>query len=96
MFCYGKKESWYRRLVPSGMLPALELDGQLYTESDRILLTLERYFGALGSSMEDPGVQALRQLERLLFRAWCAWLCTPGLGAAEELRAQTKIGRAHV
>ena len=34
MFCYGKKESWYKRKVPSGMLPALELDGQIITFSD--------------------------------------------------------------
>ncbi|MEB3160237.1 MAG: glutathione S-transferase N-terminal domain-containing protein, partial [Synechocystis sp.] len=31
MFCYGEKEAWYKKLVPSGMLPALELDGQFYT-----------------------------------------------------------------
>ena len=41
MVCYGEKESWYRRLVPSGMLPALALDGRLITESDRILEALE-------------------------------------------------------
>ena len=23
MFCYGEKEAWYKRKVPSGMLPAL-------------------------------------------------------------------------
>ncbi|MEM9157273.1 MAG: glutathione S-transferase N-terminal domain-containing protein, partial [Cyanobacteria bacterium P01_F01_bin.33] len=34
MFCYGQKERWYKRLVPSGMLPALELDGRIITESD--------------------------------------------------------------
>ena len=31
MFCYGEKEAWFKRLVPSGMLPALELDGRLIT-----------------------------------------------------------------
>lgn len=29
MFCYGQKEDWYKRKVPSGMLPALELKGTL-------------------------------------------------------------------
>jgi glutathione S-transferase len=77
MFCYGEKESWYKRKVPSGMLPAVELDGRLITESDNILLALERTFGALGAGMEDPTVLPLRQLERLLFRAWCNWLCRP-------------------
>jgi glutathione S-transferase len=77
MFCYGEKESWYKRKVPSGMLPAVELDGRLITESDNILLALERTFGALSAGMEDPAVLPLRQLERLLFRAWCNWLCRP-------------------
>ena len=27
MFCYGKKESWYRHIAPSGMLPALDSPG---------------------------------------------------------------------
>lgn len=77
MFCYGEKESWYKRKVPSGMLPALELDGRLITESDDILMALERSFGPLTHSMEDARVIPLRRLERLLFRAWCSWLCYP-------------------
>ena len=43
MFCYGEKERWYKQVVPSGMLPALELDGRLYTESDVILQALEGF-----------------------------------------------------
>lgn len=84
MFCYGKKESWYKRKVPSGMLPALELDGRLITESDDILIALERAFGPLGWSMMDPQVMPLRRLERLLFRAWCSWLCYPTRSPREE------------
>ena len=75
MFCYGEKESWYRRKVPSGMLPAIELDGRVITESDDILIALEQAFGPLGLGMKHPAVLPLRQLERLLFRAWCSWLC---------------------
>ncbi|MCS5693476.1 glutathione S-transferase [Cyanobium sp. FGCU-6] len=87
MFCYGEKEDWYRRRVPSGMLPAIELDGRLVTESDRILEVLEASFGSLGPGMNDPRVLPLRRLERLLFRAWCQWLCQPlGAGAAERAR----------
>jgi glutathione S-transferase len=82
MFCYGEKEAWFRNLVPSGMLPALSIDGQMITESDVILLALERSFGLLGGangrSIQDPEVLLLRQLERDLFRAWCSWLCYPG------------------
>jgi glutathione S-transferase len=84
MFCYGEKESWYKRKVPSGMLPALELDGRMITESDDILIALEREFGVLGWGMRDPQVLPLRQLERLLFRAWCNWLCRPASSAQEE------------
>jgi glutathione S-transferase len=86
MFCYGEKESWYKRKVPSGMLPAVEIEGRIITESDDILIALERAFGALGAGMEDSAVRPLRQLERLLFRAWCAWLCRPANSDREEQR----------
>lgn len=75
MFCYGQKEDWYKRKVRSGMLPAIELDGRIITESDDILIALETVYGSLGAGMKDPEVLPLRWLERLLFRAWCAWLC---------------------
>jgi glutathione S-transferase len=84
MFCYGEKEAWYKSKVPSGMLPALELDGRIITESDDILLALERVFKPLSRGMEDPLVMPLRRLERLLFRAWCAWLCRPLRSQREE------------
>jgi glutathione S-transferase len=86
MFCYGEKESWYKRKVPSGMLPAIELEGRLVTESDDILIALEQAFGPLGLGMEAPTVLPLRQLERLLFRAWCTWLCYPSSSASQEQR----------
>ena len=73
MFCYGDKEPSYKRLVPSGMLPAMKMDGRIITESDDILLALEREYGALGKPME--AVRSYRQLERQLFGVWCAWLC---------------------
>ncbi len=86
MFCYGEKENWYKRKVPSGMLPALELDGRIITESDDILIALEREFKPLGWGMEDAIVIPLRKLERLLFRAWCSWLCYPARSEKEETR----------
>ncbi|KJH69566.1 glutathione S-transferase family protein [Aliterella atlantica] len=84
MFCYGQKESWYKRKVPSGMLPAIELDGRIITESDDILIALEQVYQPLGLGMKHPKVLPLRQLERLLFRAWCAWLCYPTSSARQE------------
>ena len=91
MFCYGEKESWYQRKVPSGMLPALELDGRIITESDDILLALEREFQPLVWSMEDPTVISLRRLERLLFRAWCSWLCYPRRSPRDDQFHQEKF-----
>lgn len=84
MFCYGQKEAWYKQKVRSGMLPAVELDGRLITESDDILLTLETVFGPLGWGMQDERVLPLRRLERLLFRAWCNWLCYPTRSEKDE------------
>jgi glutathione S-transferase len=84
MFCYGEKESWYRQKVPSGMLPAIELDGKVITESDDILIVLEQAFGSLSLGMTDPQVLPLRALERLLFRAWCSWLCYPASSDRQE------------
>jgi glutathione S-transferase len=87
MFCYGEKERWYKQKVPSGMLPALELDGRMITESDDILMALERAFGPLNQSLVAPAVMPLRQLERLLFRAWCLWLCYPNRSARQDRNA---------
>ena len=82
MFCYGEKERWYKRIVPSGMLPALKLDGQIITESDVILAALEGAFGSLGAPF--TAITEQRRLERRLFGAWCEWLCYPSSSSAEE------------
>jgi glutathione S-transferase len=91
MFCYGEKEAWYKRKVPSGMLPAVELDGKIITESDDILIALERVFGPLQFAMDDPRVTTMRRLERLLFRAWCNWLCYPARSPRDDQAAREKF-----
>ena len=91
MRCYGSKEPWFLDVVPSGMLPALDLDGRLITESDDILLALESRFGPLGMPMNSAEGLRLRQLERLLFQAWCLWLCRPGLGKWADQRAREQF-----
>ncbi len=91
MFCYGEKEPWYKRKVASGMLPALELDGRVITESDDILIALEQTFSPLNLGMQDPSVMPLRRLERLLFRAWCSWLCYPARSPRDEQYHRTQF-----
>ena len=91
MRCYGQKEAWFLQKVPSGMLPALELDNRLITESDDILLALEQSFGPLGLPMTSPPAMELRRLERLLFQAWCIWLCTPGLRPRQQQQARQQF-----
>jgi len=86
MFCYGEKEQWYKRIVPNGMLPAVQIDGKTITESDEILFALEDSFGPLGAPLGQ--IMPLRRLERGIFRAWCGWLCYPQRNAAEEKRSQ--------
>ena len=95
MFCYGKKESWYRGIVPNGMLPAVQIDGNTITESDDILEALERTFGPLnGHSMTEQRVVKNRKLERALFYAWCGWLCRDQISAKTEEMAKEDFVRA--
>ena len=43
MFCYGEKEAWYKKICPSGMLPAIQFNsGEIVTDSDNILVALEK------------------------------------------------------
>ena len=91
MRCYGKKEDWYLKKVPSGILPAIEIDNNLYTESDQIIFELEKIFGPLGQGIIDPRIIELRQLERNLFRAWCIWLCQPSLFKSQEMIRQKEF-----
>ena len=67
--------------VPSGLLPAMELDGRLVIESDDIMRELERAFPdtALlppqGTRQRDRADRLLK-LERRLFSDWLRWLTT--------------------
>ncbi len=91
MRCYGEKEDWYLKKVPSGMLPAIELDQNLITESDQILIRLEKAFGPLGTPLQNPRALKLRFLERQLFQSWCSWLCRPNQNNSQEKRAQERF-----
>ncbi len=84
MRCYGDKEKWYLRKVPSGMLPAIEIENHIITESDEILFVLEEIYGPLGKSLNERKVMEYRRLERELFSSWCNWLCRKSLLKAQE------------
>ena len=57
MFCYGEKESWYKDICPSGVLPTLKLNGNFIAESDTIITALEKQFGPLHVRMDEPRVR---------------------------------------
>ena len=84
MRCYGEKERWYLKKVPSGMLPAIEIENHVITESDEILFVLEEIYGPLGQSLNEKKVLEHRRLERELFSSWCNWLCRNSLFQAQE------------
>ena len=69
--------------MPSGLLPAIELDGKLIIESADIMWALEAAFpeSALlppeGSPQRQRALQ-LMKLERQLFGDWLRWLCGGG------------------
>jgi glutathione S-transferase len=99
MRCYGDKPPAFLAKVPSGLLPAMELDGKLYTESAVIAALLEEKFPehspllpAAGSAARSAA-EALFRLERQLFSRWLGWLTRAGGDAAgragleEALRA---------
>ncbi|CAM9243938.1 unnamed protein product [Laminaria digitata] len=93
MRSYGEKPSWYLSIVPSGLLPAISLDGQLITESLVIMQTLEAAFPEPRRMLPDRDTPVFEEavrllnLERSLFRWWCQFVFRSGessRGALEE------------
>ncbi|CAJ1412806.1 unnamed protein product, partial [Effrenium voratum] len=94
MRSYGDKPKEFLALVPRGLLPAMELDGRVMTES------LERTFPdpdkpmLLCCTKRFPTDKALQKrasdllnLERQLFGAWCSFLFRPEMpfiGGSEQ------------
>ena len=110
MRSYGKKPAAFLEKVPNGLLPAIELDGRLMTDSQRIMITLEDMFNGpeyttasflpLPEIRESPELQAkaerLLGLERELFGAWCQWCFRPADGPGQRHRAQFEATMAKV
>lgn len=68
--------------VPSGLLPAMELDGRLIVESAEIMRILEEAFPdntpllPPNGSKDRQRADSLMRLERRLFSDWLSWLTT--------------------
>jgi hypothetical protein len=67
--------------VPSGLLPVLEIDGRVVTESATIMALLEEQFPGhkplmpAADSPQRPRADQLMRLERRFFSDWLNWLC---------------------
>ena len=90
MRSYGDKPLSFLKKVPNGLLPAVEIDGRLQTESIEIMLNLERLFRDETKPMwpvdsaEQARAARLMQLERQLFGAWCSLIFQPNFGTARK------------
>jgi glutathione S-transferase len=78
MRCYGKKSDEYLNLVPSGMLPAVKIDGRLVTESLDIMFEIEKEFGGapykpsidVDDETKMQSFHTFVRLERIMAGAW--------------------------
>ena len=78
MRSYGEKPAWFLKKVPSGLLPVVELDGELITESLVIMQILEQTFPERCMlPEEDPGRANSLLAQRKLFSDWCGLLLPP-------------------
>jgi len=80
MRCYGPKPASFMQKVPSGLLPVLEFNGKIYTESSVIMQLLEESFPErpMLPQRNTPlhaRAETLMRLERRLFSDWLQWLC---------------------
>ena len=102
MRCYGPKPAWYTQMVPSGLLPAVKINGKLITESLEIMLAIEREFPEYTPLLPPPGspdmkvVEGLLRLEREVMGAWLQWLTRPFGNKASFEAAMDKMEAALV
>ena len=89
MRSYGDKPKEFLAKIPSGLLPVVEIDGQMITESLVIMQILEREFPERVTLPEDKFDLAnkLLKLERQLFSDWCGLVFRPSLPGPLGARA---------
>jgi glutathione S-transferase len=92
MRSYGDKPEAFLRKVPGGLLPAIELDGQVITESLVIMQRIEQAFPDAPPMLPSDArglerANSLLRLERELFSDWCQFTFRPGLSAQRGFEA---------
>lgn len=89
MRSYGDKPKEFLDKIPSGLLPVVEIDGKLITESLVIMQVLEREFPERPTLPGDKFDQAnvLLKLERQLFSDWCGLVFRPSMPGPLGARA---------
>ncbi len=98
MLLAGDKPASFMAMVPSGLLPVLELDGRVVTESSVIMSLLEREFPDHKPLMPPEGsaeaarASELMRLERRFFSAWLNWLCSGWGGDAARRAFEGVVG----
>ena len=96
MRSYGDKPREFLQKVPNGLLPAIEVNGQIITESSVIMELLDRWHPPEDGfkpmmPLDDAGkkrYEKLARLERELFSWWCTLLFRPempGFGGGNPL-----------
>jgi glutathione S-transferase len=91
MRSYGDKPREFLQKVPSGLLPAIQVDGQIITESGVIMELLDKWHTAEDGYKEMMPKQddvaamqrysQLARLERELFSWWCTLVFRPDSGS---------------
>lgn len=86
MNCYGSKSLDFLAKNPLGLLPVAEVDGELITESERILeaLVCNWRTRSLVPTGREKEVAGLIRLERILSSSWLTWLRAPADGPLRE------------
>jgi glutathione S-transferase len=104
MRCYGPKPADFLAKVPSGLLPVLEIDGRVITESATIMALLEEKYApypekhrplmpAKGTAERGEADNLLR-LERRFFGDWLDWLVGgSGWGGGVDMKQQAAAQR---
>ncbi|WIA38465.1 hypothetical protein OEZ86_001788 [Tetradesmus obliquus] len=97
MRCYGDKPPSFLAKVPSGLLPVLEIDGRVVTESATIMALLEEQFPnhkplmPAPNSPQRPRADQLMRLERRFFSDWLNWLCSGWNGPSAQAQLERTL-----